>query len=188
MDLNLLSNLKPAFEFEMEYVRDLTAADLALLDGPKTYPVQTLRKISHRHRTLARLLAQGLRPGQAAIICGYEPHTVSILQTDPAFRELVALYTQEVDTAFASTNENMAALTDEALHELRQRLEDEPDGFTHTQLLSIVKEMADRTGNGPATTVNQNHVHLHLATRLEAARKRVEAIRTIEHKELNDGP
>lgn len=75
----------------------------------------------------------------------------------------------------------MADLGLEAAHEIRERLEEDPKQFRNNELLGIVERTADRTGHGPVTTQNQNHLHVHLASRLEEARKRMDAVKLIEH-------
>jgi len=137
-----------ALPLEAEVVRPLNEADLALLatkDAGSTAP--PLKKIGDRHHALARLLASGVSEGEAALITGYDISRVSILKNSPAFQELVALYRKEVDTQFSTTLEHMAGLSKDAVVELRDRLEENPERFSVNELTKIISEMYDRTKN-----------------------------------------
>lgn len=166
----------------VEVVRPLEDADLVLLaTSRETKPGTLVKRLTQRHHGLARSLAAGVPPGEAAIIHGYEPSRVSILQGDPAFQELVSFYAEKVDEAFEDVVENMAALSKESLNELHNRFEEDPEGFTNKELLTIAAEMLDRTGHGKRTT--QVNVNVDLSTRLEAARKRALEARINEANE-----
>lgn len=180
MDLDLeLTQKRTAAELTWEVVRPLTRADLALLDVDKgTKPPSLVKRLSHRHHALARRLAEGIPPKDAAFMCGYVSSRVSILQADPAFQELVQFYRGEVEAKFMEAQELMAGATVLALHKLHDKLEDDDEKFKITELLDIIKTGADRTGNGPTST-QQVNVNVNLANRLEEARKRV-AQRTID--------
>lgn len=171
---------------EVSVVRELRLADLGLLEEEKgSKPAGLVKRLSSRHHLLARKLAEGLSPGEAGLIANYSPSRVSILQADPSFRELVEFYKAEVKGVFVGMHEKLAGLSEDALEELRTRLEDEPESFTNGMLLDILAKMADRTGHGPSST--QVNVNVGLAERLNEARRRVEQARTIEHKENENG-
>lgn len=163
-------------------VRDLSLSDLGLLSSEKGSEAPNIKRISNRHHTLARLLASGMGPGEAAIVAGYSASRISILQDDPLFKDLVTFYKKDVDAQYLDMHERIAGLSVDALEELRQRLEEEPDSFSNGMLLDIMTKTADRSGNGPTSTSTQVNVNVNLADRLEAARKRVAEyrIQTIE--------
>ncbi len=163
-------------ELTLAVVRPLEASDLALLAANRGTASFELQKLSQRHHGLARSLASGVPPGEAAIIHGYDPSRVSILQGDPAFSELVAFYADKVDKAFENTAERLAQLSGEALNQLSDRLEDPETEFTTRELMSIAELGLDRTGYGKQTNSNVN-VNLNLGDRIDAARKRVLAQR-----------
>lgn len=159
-------------------MRRLTEEDLRLLSeekGSKPAPLQRLRE---RHHALARNLAGGMRPEAAAAICGLSVSRVSILQGDPAFKDLVLFYRSEVEAQYAQVHEQLAGASLDALVILRERMEDTPDKIKTETLMEVVKMGADRTGYGPTSKTDVN-VNVNLASRLEEARKRV-AARTIE--------
>lgn len=189
MDLELTpirTRGRAARPLSAEVVRELRIEDLGLLEEEKgSKPQSLVKRLSHRHHTLAKLIASGLGHTEAGMIANYSPSRVSILLGDPSFKELVDFYRGEVDAAFLTVHEKLAGLGDDALEELRARLEEEPESFSNKQLLEIISRMADRTGHGPSST--QVNVNLGLAERLAEARKRVERARIIEHDEGENG-
>lgn len=162
-------------------LRELDGADLALLETEKGVKASPLKRLGERHHALARCLASGMSPGQAAITCGYTGSRVSILQDDPAFKELLDFYRADVTEKYLDMHGVLAGLSLDAAMALRERLEedaqlDEPK-MSVGQLTELVKLGADRTGFGPQSS--QVNVNVDLAGRLQAARERV-ANRTIE--------
>lgn len=161
-----------------ELLRPLTEADLALLGEEKGSAAPPLKRLRDRHHAIARLLAGGMRPGQVAAITGYDISRISILQDDPAFKELLAFYREDVNAAYRDMHEQLAGMSLDALTVLRERLEEDDAQFTTGQLLEMVRSGADRTGHGPKT-VQETNININLADRLNAARERL-ASRTID--------
>ena len=156
-------------------VRPATEGDIALLAEPAPDNAP-LKRLSERHHSLARALARGIPPGEAAVMFGYDPSRVSILQGSPAFAELLAFYRGSMDAQFADFAEQMGGLASDAVGILRDRLEADPDAATLGQLLEIAKFGADRTGFGPQAKTEVT-VRTELGSRLMAARSRLEAPR-----------
>jgi hypothetical protein len=155
-------------------VRELTETDVALLletdRGTKTPP---LARIRARHHAIARLVAVGTPDVQIAVICGLTAARIGALRADPTFKELVDFYHNEVVDEYRTMHGQLAGIGEDALAVLRERLEDEPEKMSNTFLLDLVTKVADRTGNGPTSTTNQNvNVTVDLASRLKAARER----------------
>ena len=143
---------RPSVPLEVLSVRELGEADLALLaTGVKGVTAPTLQRTTDRHHSLARLLAGGVTEGEAAATIGYSLSRVSILKQSPAFQDLLALYRQEVDREFATVIENMAGMSRDALMELRERLEDDPNRFSNRELLDTVTNFVDRSDVGEGT-------------------------------------
>lgn len=157
-------------------VRELRPSDFELLAVERGTEAAPLKRLSERHHALARLLAQGTGPGEAAIVTGLSASRVSILQADPTFKELVEFYREKVDLAYSDMHSTLAGLSLDAATELRDRLEDDPEKISVNQLLEIVKLGADRTGFGPKSTQDVN-LHVGLAEKMQAARERAEARR-----------
>ena len=145
------------------------------------------REVTGLDHALARALASGIGEGEAALIVGMTGSTVSILKMDPSFRELVAFYQADVDRAFTSMHNTLAALSQDAAEVLRERLEEDPDDISPNQLIELVKLGADRTGFGPKSTQDVN-VNVGLAARMQEARERVAARKMIDiTPEIKDG-
>jgi hypothetical protein len=159
-------------------VRDLEEKDIESLwhlrDGDLKTPTHTVTKIRHAHHALARLVAEGRKFPEIAAITGYSPTYISLMQVDPAFKNLVDYYKTNIQEVFISVHERMASLSMLAAEELQERLTEAPEEFSRRELLEVVEKTADRTGFGPRTT--QVNVNLDLADRLQKARSRVDGI------------
>lgn len=166
-------------------VRELDEVDVALLADERGTKAPALKRLSERHHALARCLASGMSEGDAAITCGYVLSRVSILKGDPAFEELLAFYRQDVQGKYLDMHGVLAGLSLDAAMELRERLEADAQADEKTisvgQLVELTKLGADRTGFGPQSS--QINVNVDLASRLEAARKRVEQRRLVTPEE-----
>jgi hypothetical protein len=133
-------------KLEVEYVRDLNAADFALMSSePLGSKPPAIKRLTDRHHALARLLAAGTPEGEAALILNYDISRVSILKNSPAFQQLVALYRGEVQREFASVIDHMAGISRDALVILRDRMEDNEDRFSNNELMKIATDFTDRT-------------------------------------------
>jgi hypothetical protein len=150
----------------------LTQSDLDSLADERGTVAQPIKKLRAKHHALARAIASGVGDGDAAVLIGYTASRVSILKSDPSFKELVRFYTAKVDDQYLGMHERMAGLGLDAVNELSDRLEDEPEAFSNTQLLEMASRMGDRTGHGVSTSTNVN-VKVGLANRLEQARARM---------------
>jgi hypothetical protein len=152
-------------------VRPLDNADMVLLASEKGSKPSAVKRLTERHHALARNIASGMGIGDAAVLQGYTISRVSILQSDPAFKELLEFYRADAQRPYRDLHVRLSGLAIDAAEELSNRLEEEPDKVTTGQLMELTKLGADRTGHGPSSTsVNLN---VDLAGRLEAARKRV---------------
>lgn len=133
-----------------------------------------VQRITDRHHSLARLIAAGVPIGEAAMLTRYTNSRASILMDSPAFQELVSLYRKEVDFQFSSMLEHMHHLGMDAIVELQERLEDNPEDFTIKDLLAITNDMGDRTG-APRMKETKTEVTVNLGDKLEMARRRARA-------------
>jgi hypothetical protein len=138
-------------EAHAEIIRELSASDIDLLEGHRGITAPLVKKLRDSHHRLARLLAQGLKQVEVSAITGYSQSRISILQQDPAFRELIEHYREVETSAFADIPQQLVALSADVLGELRDRLEDSPDAFTNKALMSLLNSLLDRTGHGPKT-------------------------------------
>ena len=166
-------------------VRELVATDLVLLSQEKGSKPSAIKRITERHHALARNIASGMSISEAAALQGYSLSRVSILQGDPAFKELLAFYGEDANRPYRDLHVRLSGLAMDAAEELSVRLEEEPEKVTVNQLMELTKLGADRTGFGPQTS--QLNVNVDLAGRLEAARKRVARRLTVIEGGLGDG-
>ena len=127
--------------------RDFDDADLPLLVAPEVKPsvVPALKRIRNNHHALARLLAEGRRPGECAAILGFAPSRISILQQDPAFKDLLEFYKSQVEVQYLDVHSRLAQLGTTAVEELQERLEEDPEGFSVSQLQNIAEMALDRS-------------------------------------------
>lgn len=165
--------LRPAASFEI--LRELEAGDIVLLEAPRdelapapTATPNAIKRIKHTHHMLARHLATGMRPAEAAMRTGYSLSRISILQRDPAFKELLSHYGEMQQEAFVDVVERMANVCLDAVEVLQDRLEDDPDSIRTADLVDIIKTTADRGGHSPVARSEQRNLHVVL-TAEEAA-------------------
>jgi hypothetical protein len=181
-------------------VRELTATDLGLLSTERGIqkPIANLKRLSERHKNVARLVARGYTNCQVALMTGYTEATVSNLKHDPAFQELQSIYSREVDIDFATADEKLVGIFHDSMDQLRDKLdasaeeEDEKEKLSVSQLLEISKFAADRSGHGPQTKSTNVNVNVGIAERLTAARQRVidrsaQVLEPIEQGKLSNG-
>jgi len=132
----------------MEYVRDLTEADLPAILNPPALgsKPQALARVRARHHLLAQLLCRGVSQTEAGLITGYGNSTVSILLADPAFKELMAHYSSIKDMVFLDVQERLAQLGGAAIEEIQHRLDEEPEKIGIAELRKIMESALDRSG------------------------------------------
>ena len=172
-----LETVKNKIEFSV--VARLTEANLASLSEERgaQKPVARVKRLSERHRNLARIVASGAEDWDASLQTGYTRSSISILKSDPAFKELVQAYSAEKDIIYETVHQKLAGVAAEALDVIRDRLEENPDDITLPQLIALATTGADRTGAGPQSTTTQVNVNVDIATRLQVAREKARLIR-----------
>jgi len=185
--LGLRLTNKPSKRLLLEEVAGpITEADLIRLAEADTRGVEgaaAIKKLRSKHHLLAKLLAGGAGETEAGIVAGYVPSRVSVLKADPMFQELMAFYSQGVRERYYDMHEGLAALSADALEELRDKLEESPEDFSVGQLLEVVKMGADRTGFGPSQKT-QVDVTVGVSDKLRRARERVTAAALEQHQRL----
>lgn len=134
-----------------EVVRELTP-DLILESKIKIKrKARRLKQIRQSHHIAAQLIAQGKRTPDVALATGYTVGYLHRLQTDPAFMDLVSYYSTKVEHKLASTLANMKNILDDTLCILLERIHEDHDEMSVTELSGVVKLMADRVGYAPVT-------------------------------------
>lgn len=182
MTLGLRTTGRAAKAISAEVERELDMDDVASLLGERGVQAPQIKEFRERHHALARLIAEGKRPGEAALICRYSQSRMSVLLADPAFKELVAHYQELVNEEFVDFQAKLAELALDAASILQSRMEDRPDDLSDALVLQIVQVGADRTGHGPSQKVEHNH-KIGLADRLMSANARIANAKNITPKE-----
>lgn len=145
-----------------------------------------VQKFRDSHHRVARLFAFGLRPGEVAEQSGYSLSRISTLYADPAFLELIAVYRKDVDEGFREQSDEyystVIANRVVAARRLNDKLLDDEEEFTISQLVAVHADAADRTGY-PKRSVAVN-VNVDFAAKLDQAIKRSATVRTLEAKAL----
>lgn len=137
--------------------------------------VQALRA---RHHGVARLLAEGLPEGVVAEMSGYTNSYISTLKNNPAMIQLIEFYRSPKTDAAKLIGEKLRVLADMSINQIASRLETEPDKVTISELTAVAKLGADRSGNGPNSTVTQVQEH-----RLVASEEVIELSRSARRAE-----
>lgn len=167
---------KPKLVFELDH--ELTEEDLRRVaqapEGDTKAP--EVKKMRRRHHALAKLLAQGVKPGDAGLITGFSASRVSVLQGDPSFKDLIAIYSRDIDAKAQELHDKLFDLAVDAADELADRIENGEEELSIGQLLEIAKFGADRTGHGPSSNSTVN-VNIGIGEKMAAARERVERAR-----------
>lgn len=185
MGLNLRTAGRPKANVVAEVERDLDEVDISSLLQERASPVPEIAQFRERHHTLARLIAEGRKQTEAAMICRYTTVHVSNLMQSPAFLELVAHYREVVNVEFVDFQKKLADLAIDAATLLQERMEDKPNEISDALLLQVVQVGADRTGHGPSQKTEVN-VKIGLADRLAAATQRAAIARDITPKETEE--
>lgn len=138
---------RKAQPLHMAFSRELNESDLALILNPPEKGITTapLLRLRNTHHMLARLLAEGRKPGECSLVTGYAPSRISTLQNDPAFKELIAYYSQNVEAKYLDVHERLATLGMATLDELQERLEEAPEGFKNRELIELAEFALDRS-------------------------------------------
>jgi hypothetical protein len=122
---------------------------LDLPEQPQAPRKPLVKRLRDSHHAVARFVAEGRDNQEISALTGYDPARISLFKKDPAFAELVSFYKARVEEQFLDVHARMAVLSGDAVAELQNRLDENPDGFTNGQVMELVKLTADRTGLGP---------------------------------------
>lgn len=159
---------------EVDFVRELGEADLALLASGRGVKPPTLEKLRDRHHALARCLALSMKDAEASAVTGYSLSRISILKGDPTFKQLMEHYRDVKNSGMADFVDRATQVSITALDILADRLEEDPNSVTVSQALEIVKTTADRSGHAPVNRQVNLSAHVDLGSRLANARARLE--------------
>ena len=178
MTLGLRTTGRASKAFSAEFERELGLDDVESLQSERGVAPPQIIHIRERHHALARHIAEGKKPGEAAVLCRYSQSRMSILLADPAFTELVSHYRGIVNDQFVDFQTKLAELALDAALILQSRMEDTPDDLSDALILQVIQVGADRTGHGPTQKTELN-IKVGLADRLTAAQDRIAKARNI---------
>lgn len=172
---------------EVEYVRDLTAADLADLGAARGSTYHPIAKLRDSHHAVARALALGERPVDVARMTGYTQATISRLQADPTFQGLLEHYRQvargEAEESIADYGQRLALFKLDALSIAHERMLEQAEALAPALALDMALKAGDRLGFGPATKTTNVNVNVDLAGRLDRARERIAAVASLPSRD-----
>lgn len=161
----------------LEFVRDLTPADLSLLASERSIQPAEITRLRERHHALARCLALGMKDSEAAGVTGYDASRISILRRSSAFQGLIEDYKSLGSARLAEFTDRATTLAITAMENLQEALENDEVPVPLSMSLEIAKFAADRTGHAPVTKNIQLNANVELGSRLQAARKRLADLR-----------
>ena len=131
-----------------ELVNELDVAELVNLGPSRSYA--TVQHTRAYHHIAALKLAGGEKAGVVARSLNLEPQTLSRLQKDPQFMDLVESYREQFVNEAVSTFQLMELISMEAASAIHERLiGDERDTLPLEALRRIGETFADRTGHSP---------------------------------------
>jgi hypothetical protein len=141
----------------VSFSRELNLADLDALNNPSPLGSETpvIKRLRSQHHTLARLLSGGMKAVEASLVTGYSQSRISLLQKDPAFQELMSYYKGQAEECFVDVHKRLGDLGTAVVEELQERLEEDPEGFSHKELLAVAELALDRSVAPPKTRVGQ---------------------------------
>lgn len=188
----MLHRGKIASDLQITAIRELSRDDLACVKDKRSAPaVQRFRDPHHR---LARLLASGLRPAEAATQAGYSLARIYILQADPSFQDLITAYRKDVHNAFISAEEERHRTATEvnlkALRHLNEHFDEADEKGELVPLgraLAVFADTSDRVGlSKKSTNVN---INVDFAAKLEGAIARSRNARLVDEvRSTTPGP
>lgn len=176
-------------------VRELTHTDIARLASE---PIERsvapiLQRLRAPHHAAARLIAAGKSYTEVAVIVGRTPQRIGDLMKDKLFRELVAYYADQIETAdiqdASRLGRKLNIIAETSADEIIDRLEDDVSRskIPMSELRQLTEMAADRTTNPPKTAVPLTGVPANITFNIGGALERpVQAV--IEHKGGDDGP
>lgn len=144
---------RPALPINLTVMRELDASDLPALIERRAVAAVTphVTQLRETHHFLARLLAEGRRQVEVSRIAGYSQSRISLLMKDPSFQELISYYKSQTDQSYVNVHERLARVGTVAIEVLEERLVENPDSFSHKELLAVAETTLDRSVAPPKT-------------------------------------
>lgn len=135
-----------------------------------------IARLRERHHAIARMVAVGMPDEQICKVSGITIHTLDILKNNtPAFLQLVFEFKNSEAgrkniALMEEANDLMERLFLTSLHNVADRISDDPDSVSIANYTKIISDLGDRIGYSKHSV--SLHIHGTLADRLEARRRR----------------
>lgn len=173
MELDLDIRVPVSREVRVDFVRELTKADVVLVQESRPPPTRpSLLKIRARHHEAAKAVAEGLKQVEVAARTGFSPETLRTLMMDPAFQELVEGYRQIANDAWETNLRRAATVNLDFLSAIEERLHDETAPLSNSELFRGYELTGKMAGLGQPKPAAAVQVNVNLPGRIEAARRR----------------
>ena len=172
----MLGRGRPSGKAEVLGIRPLAAEEVSAPRGR----VSVIKRFRDSHHRMARLFASGLRVSEVAALTGYSVSRVSIFHNNPAFQDLIAekrmIEDQIARDHITAYNELILSNGLKAERKLADKLDDddESEGMSVRELISISRDAADRVGLSKRSI--QTNVNLDFADMLDRAIKRSDEV------------
>ena len=154
---------RPKADCDIAFERDLIEGDLELLLFRTAEEPHMLRRMKDSHWSVAQGLASGMKPVEVSRITGFSATTIANLERDPTFQEALAYCREEQHLENVDMRERLRTLLFDVAQEIQDRIVDTPEAFSVSELRQTAAMLADRTGNGPSSTV---HAEVDIISRL----------------------
>ena len=185
LELELTRSLigRKAKDIDFAVSRELAEKDFETLSEERSVqkPIPLAKRLSQRHRALAQYISLGYTDGECAALLGYSVSRISILKSDPAFINLLAIYLAEQQGRYETVEKKAVGVLEETLDQIADQLENEPEKISMGTKLEIVKTIGDRVGFAPQQKPSGDaNINITIAAQMEAGRARVERMRQAE--------
>lgn len=194
--MELLSSLAvagamKAFVIEpTEIVRAIEATDIPVIlqelrehnwakaNGPGSHDVRVLRT---GHHQLAQLLAADVQETEASFITGRSVASIRLLLDDPAFKELLAYYREQQLSRDLNVYDRQVTIGAIAADILQQRLEENPEKFSNSDLQKLLETAMPQKGSGATPHGPGLNVSINFLPAPESHDKRLDTPRTSDN-------
>jgi len=137
-----------------------------------------LQELKTKHREIARLLLEGIKPAQISERFDMPLSTVYNIQSDPLFKAHTMRLSDEIDQEVIKVRKRLAEMNSKALDALDDLLT--YDNIPPAVRLNTAKDVLDRNGFAPAQNVNHNHAYFTAQDLLELKQRARNAGAAIE--------
>ena len=152
---------------ELVFVRELSDEDVERILAEPATPAGGGRvaALKHSHHELARLIATGIDHTKASLMTGYSATYIGrLVHGDPLFGQLLDYYSVQREQVHIDWIQRMRALGLDTLDEIQRRVAEEPEKWTHRELMELEALLMKGAGlgapngggGGPAAPVTVN--------------------------------